>query len=93
MVIKKDSSKSLIPDSILEFMKDIMPDERYYRLLPDQRIGFITSQLPIDSGVGMVQDGDNFKLLSVEKSGDQFISNGHPVLFKGWVVSLVAVIR
>jgi len=93
LVTKKVSSKSLIPDSILEFMKEIMPEERYYHLLADRRIGFITSQLPIDSGVGMVQDGDNFELLLVEKSGDQFISNEHPVIFKGWVVSLVTVIK
>jgi len=82
-----------IPELLLDFMKDIMPDERYYHQLPDDKICFITPQLPIESGIGLVQDGKNVEVLSVEKMGDIFTVNNHPVIFKGWVVSLITIVK
>jgi hypothetical protein len=89
----KDETKKTIPAFLLDFIKDIMPGERYYHQLPNNQIGFIAPQLPIDSGIGLVQDGKNVEVLSVEKMGDIFTTNDQPVIFKGWVVSLVTIIK
>ena len=87
------NNKIPIPKLLFDFMKDIMPEERFYHFLPDEKMCFITSQLPIDSGIVLVQDGKNIEVLSVERDGEIFVTNDHPIIFKGWVVSLITVVK